>query len=135
MTKADKKSKNELAVVPMTGKPLTIKAEGYQVKRRVTVPLTLMQTGDEITFRAEGEMTGGQKEEGRKGFDKSMTVLPIIDLETGEARTLIVQTVLESALKRVPGGYVGKAFHTICGPQMPGKRYKQFELFELSEGK
>jgi hypothetical protein len=130
-----KKSANTAVAVvnPMTGKEVALKVEGLKVKRRVTVPLKLLQTGEQFTFRAEGEVSGGEEGSARKGFDKAMTILPCMNLEDGEFVSLIVPTVLESALKRVPGGYVGKSFCAIQGPKMPGKRYHQVELFELEQ--
>ncbi len=108
---------------------------GMVVKRRVTVPLKNLQTGEEFYFKVEGELAGGEHEEGRPGFDKAMTVCPVIDLQTGESITLIVPTVLQSALKRTPGGYVGKSFLAQKGAKAAGKRYHTIELFELEAGK
>ena len=123
-------SKNELATI-MSGKLPEILVPGLEIARRVTVPLKLIQTGEEAYLRIEGELSGGEESHARKGFDKAMTVCPVIDLLTGESVTLIVSSVLESALKRVPGGYVGKSFYVMQGPKMPGKRYHQVEVFEL----
>ncbi len=63
-----------------------------------------------------------------------MSVMSIVNLLSGENETMIVPTVLESALKRVPGGYVGKSFAAKQGPKAPGKRYFEIELYELDAG-
>lgn len=99
--------------------------------RRVTTPVHSLTHHGNLAFLAEGEIVAqpGQKE-GKLG-KKDMAVLPVINLETGESVTLICPTVLESALKRVPGGYVGKKFYAVQGPKAVGKDYYQIELFQL----
>lgn len=135
MAKAKSETATTGQAVALTGEAPKLLSKGYTVARRVTVPLKLMQTGDQFEFTVEGEMTGGEPIEGKGKFTKSMIVCPVIDLETGESVTLICPTVLESALKRTPGGYVGKSFVAIQGPKMPLKGYHQIELFELKGAK
>lgn len=103
----------------------------YKVGRRITTPVHSLTHNGPIAFLCEGEIVAqpGQKE-GKLG-KKDMAVVPVINLETGEAVTLICPTVLESALKRTPGGYVGKKFYAIQGPKAVGKDYFQVEVFQL----
>jgi len=119
------------ALVAFGNKEVAATAKGFRVAKRVTVPLKLLQTGEQFEFTVDGEMSGGEQQHGRPGFDKSMVVCPVTDLSTGESVTLICSSVLESALRRAPGGYVGKSFAALQGPKMPGKRYFQIELFTL----
>lgn len=113
-----------------------ISLPGYSIKRRVTTPLYSLTHNGPLYFRVEGEVVTGGMSAGRTDKDKPMAVVPVVNLETGEEVALICPTVLESALMRTPGGYVGKPFYAIQGPRAPGKRYFQIELFELSgEGK
>ncbi len=123
--------KNALALVASGAAP-EVRVKGLKVAKRITTPVHLMKPGDELYARFEGPTAGGEETKDRPGFDKKMTVAPIINLETGEAVTLIVSSVLKSALDRTTGGYVGKSFLILMGPKMPGKRYHQVELFELS---
>lgn len=105
--------------------------KGKSIGKRVTVPLWSLTHNGPIAFLVEGEISAQNSALATEGKDKPMSVVPIINLETGESLCLICPTVLESALRRTPGGYVGKEFYALQGPKMPGKRYFQIELFTV----
>lgn len=128
--------KLDTAMVPTTLGATTLPTVGgkvgdYRVKRRVTVPLISLTHSKELTFQVEGTISTSAPVEGDKKSKGPMSVVPVINLETGESVTLLLPTVLKSALERVPGGYVDKKFHAVQGPKMPGRDYFQVELFEL----
>lgn len=114
---------------------VTVDLKGYKLGRRVTTPLVSLTYNAKLYVKVEGEMSSAATASEAKVRDKPMVTVPCIDLETGESITLIVPTVLESSLKRVPGGYVGKSFVVLQGPKMPNKGYFQIELFELEGGR
>lgn len=117
-------------LVAVAGKAIEA-PKGYKIGRQVTVPLKLMRDGEKFSFRPEGEIISGQDDTAREGFDKAMTLCPVIDLSTGESVSLICNTVLESALRRVPGGYVGKNLLALRIGKRDGKRYSDFMVYEL----
>lgn len=109
--------------------------KGYRAKRLVTTRLVSLTYNNDLAFRVIGEMSAQQSAQGSdQGKDKPMTVAPVELLEDGEEVTLIIPTVLESALRRVPGGYVGKMFLAKQGAKPKGKRYFDIQLVELEDG-
>lgn len=108
--------------------------KGYRAKKLITTPLVSLTYNNDFAFEIEGEMSAQQSQIEKEGKDKPMTVAPVIDLSSGESVTLIIPTVLESALRRVPGGYVGKKFLAKQGAKPKGKRYFHVDLIELEDG-
>lgn len=106
-------------------------AKNYRLGQRITVPIHSLTHHGDIACLFLGEISTQAVKEDATSKDKPMAVALVRDLDTGHERTLIVPTVLEAALRRVPGGYKDKAFMVAQGPKMPGKRYYQIELFQL----
>lgn len=104
--------------------------EGLKLGKRLILPLVLISGRDPkaIAVRVESEIVAS---EAKTDKEKPMATAACTDLETGEQIRLIIPTVLESALKNVPGGYVGRQFFIAQGPKVPGKRYFHFELYEV----
>jgi hypothetical protein len=69
----------------------------------------------------------------KKAKEKPATVVPVGDVETGEAMNLLVPSVMESALSEsYPNDdYVGKVFMVCKMPKRPGKRYFDIKLVEV----
>lgn len=64
---------------------------------------------------------------------KPATVCQVFDLTTGEARTLVANTVLVSTLQEAyPGDkYVGLSFRIVKHAKEKGKRYHTFSVDEI----
>lgn len=134
MAKNDKPSEEATRAVVGGATPPTKPPRGYKVARRVTAPLISIVHEKELSFIVDGEMSASNHTDGDDKKQAPMTVVPVTRLDTGEEATLIVQTVMESAFRRTPGGYVGKAFLVQLTGKTPGKRYHNIEVFELEDG-
>lgn len=127
------KSRDINMVALASGKAIEM-LKGYTLGKRITVSVKLINDGEKYFFRPEGEIRGGEPSDKREGFEKDMTVVPVIDLETGESVTLICNSVLENAIRRVNGGYIGKDLLAVNIGKRKGKRYYDFEVYELAKG-
>ena len=69
----------------------------------------------------------------KKAKEKPATVMPVCDVETGEAMNLLVPSVMQSALEETypDNEYVGKTFMVCKMPKRPGKRYFDIKLVEV----
>jgi len=80
------------------------------------------------------KITGPMVEEPMPGLARNETgtvpLLPCTELGKTEPCMLIVPAVLGSVLKRVPE-YVGKVFELKNGDVVPGKNYRQMDIWEL----
>lgn len=106
----------------------------FEREQQVTLPMSNMQDGETKYYRIESEMVEGTpvlKADGTPG-DKQATTARATDLETGEQVQLIMQSVMESSLKRF-GNYVGSCFEMTCKGKRQGKRYKDFDIFKIKD--
>lgn len=115
------------------GRVVEMPIKGYKLSKRITSNLFSLTYNTKLAFRVEGEMIKQDSAKKAEEDGKPMTVMPVINMETGESLTMIVPTVLESALNRVVGGYVGKQFFAVQGAKPKGKRYFDVELYELEK--
>lgn len=134
--KAPKPEPTAEAVAAATGKH-EIKStvpRGYKVGRRMTSPLLLLSAEKSLSFIVDGDITEQEGKVAAKDGGKPMAIVPITRMDTGEEANLVVPTVVESALRRTPGGYVGKAYLVEFQGKRNGKRYNDYEVYELEDG-
>lgn len=112
----------------------------YKVERRIIVPTMKVEVGKEIFIRFEQPIELREKMEEEKQADgtmkavkKEIEIARVTNLETGELCEIVAGTVLMSELSEgyPNNGYVQKCFR-IVKKDVPGKRYKAYELDEIS---
>ena len=84
-------------------------------------------------FTVKGEFRKGAPFK-RTGITTAPDLLDVVDVETGRDEVILCQKVLVSTLlENFPdGGYVGRTFSATQGPVPEGKRYKSFEIHEVT---
>jgi hypothetical protein len=110
----------------------------FKVLKNVTLP-TLSLKENEVAFvRFEEAIFVGKKVEPKAG-DKEKAKEPphlvnVTDLETGELKTLILNTVLKSTIdEQYPErSYIKKAFRIAKLPKKAGKDYHGFQIQEIA---
>jgi len=105
----------------------------FKKSKRLTLPIFSLGHQRNLSVRLTGEIydcdiPGLAKKEG-----DLVRVMPCIDLETGEEGLLLVLTVVESSLRRIPGGYVGQCVQLENHGLRQGKGYSQVDVFLLDE--
>lgn len=110
----------------------------FKVLKNVTLP-TLSLKENEVAFvRFEEPIFVGKKVEPKPGSTEKQKEPPhlvnVTDLETGELKTLILNTVLKSTIdEQYPqGAYVRKCFRIAKLPKKAGKDYHGFQIQEVS---
>lgn len=108
----------------------------YTVARRVVVPTMKVETNVAYFVRFESVIEKRLKmEEGKDGKmeEKTIEIARVTNLETGEICEIVAGTVLMSELTEgyPEHGYVGHCFR-ILKKDVPGKRYKAYELDEIT---
>lgn len=120
----------------------------FAVVRNVTLPVLKLaiETPAYITVKDAmrvSESHAGQQAsdegKGNKGKEEKAnkmgpaTICTVVDLETGEVKTLIVSTVVKSIFEReYPGdAYVGKSFCLVKHAKKEGKNYFNFSVDEI----
>lgn len=66
--------------------------------------------------------------------DKEINIIPVVDLEDGEIKEIVGGAILVSELKDYKGGnsqYMGLSFEIMKNPAKPGKRAKQWTIYEI----
>lgn len=108
-----------------------------RIKKNVTLP-TLSLKENQVAFVKFNEaIFVGKKVEPKPGSTEKQKEPPhlvnVTDLETGELKTLILNTVLKSTIDEAyPGGtYVGKSFRVEKMPKKAGKDYHGFMIQEI----
>lgn len=67
---------------------------------------------------------------------KTITTMPVVNLETGEVMTVVCGTALAQNLRDYKGGnlqYVGLCFEVTKHPAAPGKKWKPWSIFEIEK--
>lgn len=111
---------------------LTNMKRRLKAKRRLTVPLVSMAHTPILVCLVEGEpvtmhiTTGVGKE---KSADP--TVVPILNLDTGEDGLLICNTIILSAFSKIEGGVTGKYFSLRSSGIRDGKAYRDIDIVEM----
>lgn len=98
-------------------------------RKSVAVPLFKLEPGQPIFVKVDGAMFLGKKVDEKK---EAATLLPVVDLETGEEGQIIVGAVLrELFLEQYPDdAYVGKGFE-ITVRKRADKKYNTYDVFEI----
>ncbi len=108
----------------------------YKVVRNVTMPSIKLELETEYFLKATGAYFEGraQKQRGSDGEAmKPATVLPVVNVETGEVGQLVLGSVLKDLLdESYPNAsYVDKAFRVVKHDKKAGKRYFTYSLDEI----
>lgn len=107
----------------------------YKVLRNVTMPSVKLEMETPYYLKATGAyFTGRAQKAGKNGeVMEPATVLPVVNIETGEVGQLILGSVLKGLLDEAypAEGYVGKAFRIVKHEKRPGKRYFTYSLDEI----
>lgn len=130
---------------------------GYRVKRQITVPTLVMKDASPprmLQFMDRMRLSTYLDPDPKKVKEKPATVAGVTDIETGEVFQFLVPSVVEANLRRdydaeitVQGegknakivddkgshAYVGKIFRVQCLGKRPGKRYRDFSIFEVEQ--
>ena len=106
----------------------------------VTVPTLKMEEGKPVYVKITGaiqtkpKMDKGGIKLDENGNPASISLVPVINLDTGEIMTLVAGKGLEQNLKEYQGGgerYVGLCFEITKHPSAAGKRWKPYSIFEI----
>ena len=101
--------------------------------RRLTLPLFSLKH----TPKMEIEVTGAFHETRMPGLSKNedgmVTILPCIQMETGEEGLLLSYATVQSAIERSGTEYIGRKFLIERGDLEPGKDYYHVDVFEIVE--
>lgn len=131
----------EVTVLPvMGGKSLSIAGGRFRVAAQVT--RTVLTQEDEIPFYVEFQSCIGvsrmdpdnSKFRDKEGVGVLPDVANVLNLETGECQVLICNAVLSSEIQAAypEHGYVGRCFGIRRGRSQLDKRYKVYEIVEIS---
>jgi hypothetical protein len=107
----------------------------YKIVRNVTMPSLKLEIEKPYFVKVTGPyFTGKAQKPGKDG--KAMepaTVLPIVNLETGEVAQLVMGAVLKGILDdSYPDDvYVGRAFRLVKHDKANGKRYFSYSVDEI----
>jgi len=104
----------------------------FRRKRQITLPLISMAHREVLYCEVTGEMMDAPMSGLARNKEKTVPVVPVVDLETGEEALLICSAIIKGAFEKVQGGYVGKRFEIREGTPIPGKRYRALDIFELA---
>jgi hypothetical protein len=117
-------STNKVVILP-GGKTITLIAQLNKV-------LLTHHAGQSVFITVTGKTFTGKEIKGSKMAPATM--VPIIDIETGQEKEYIVNAVMLGLLTDTyPGeSFVGKSFAVYKGDQREGKRYSDIQLSEIS---
>lgn len=114
----------------------------FKTVRNVTLPVLKVEIEKPVYITVKDEMRLGSaqkpgREDGKGGEKKQKmepaTVCTVVDLETGEVKTLIVSAVVKGIFtdEYPNGGYVGKSFCLVKHAKKEGKNYFNFSVDEI----
>ncbi len=103
-------------------------------RRRLTLPLFSLAHKRELSIKVTGVFRRAAMPGLSKNDDGMVTLLPCIDIETGEEGLLLSYTVVESAITRSADDYIGRSYSIVRGTKAPGKAYYAVEVYELLDG-
>lgn len=134
---ADARGEETAASVPALhvseDQPVVINGRAFKV-RQVTRNVFPQRPGHTLLVQMQGKIYTGKALDnpGPNGKMDPAELAEVVNLETGEIGLIIINTVLGKQFEEnyPNAGYVGKSF-AITMKDIPGKRYKQFTLFEL----
>jgi hypothetical protein len=100
-------------------------------RRRLTLPLFSLAHKPTMHIVVTGKFREVAMPKLSRNEDGMVTILPCVDVETGEEGLLLAYTVVQSAIERSGDDYVGHRYTIERGAQAPGKDYYQVEVYEL----
>lgn len=108
----------------------------YNRTRAVTLPTFKLAEETPVYVKVTGAMhqSNATQRPGKDG--KAMepaTILPVVNVETGEVTQIICGSVLKGILTETypDDGYVGKSFEITKHAKAQGKRYNTYSVFEI----
>lgn len=120
-----------------------VRPAGGKFARLKSVTLPVLKLADEtpVYVKVTGVMFEGKEQkpviDAKTGKPAAAmepaTLLPVINLETGEVAQIIAGAVLEGILtdEYKDGAYVGKGFEIVKHAKREGKRYNTYSVFEI----
>ena len=105
----------------------------FQRRQTLTMPLFSLAHRPHMYVKITGEAYSAEMPGMSRSEDGRVPVIPCIDLESGEEGLLISLTVLQSALERIDGSYVGKCFEIEARPPRTGKDYRDVCVWLIDE--
>ena len=107
----------------------------YKTVKTLTVPLLKLQVEVPAHIKILDKMFIGkaQKPAPGKTSMEPATLVNVVDLDTGEARQMILNEALKSILNEAYANdkYVGRAFRVIKHEKVEGKKYFGFTVEEI----
>lgn len=108
----------------------------FAVVRNVTLPVLQLKIETPVYVTIREAMRVGSKQKAGKDGKPQMepaTVTSVVDLETGEVKTLIISAVVKSIFNDdYPNdAYVGKSFCLVKHAKKEGKNYFNFSVDEI----
>ena len=152
---AKAKAKKEEAQQPAAPVVKSNLSDKFKVKRQITVPTLVMKDASPariLRFDSKMQISKYIDPDPAKKKEKPATVSGVTDMESGEVFQFLVPSVVEANLRRdydaevkVSGEgkdakitedkgehtYIGKCFQIQCMGKRPGKRYRDFSIFEV----
>lgn len=108
----------------------------FERTRHVTLPVLKQEVGQPRYVRVDTQVVEGKERQGTDGSkEKPARVMSVTCLETGEQGQMVLGTVLEGNLteKYPDHSYVGKCFEFLKKDKPKGKRYHDYELYEIKD--
>ncbi len=102
-------------------------------RRRLTLPLFSLKHKPHLIIEVTAPFVSAHMPALSKNDDGTVSVLPCIDVETGEEGMLLAYTMVQSAIERSSPEYVGRTYEIERGEKVPGKDYYQVDVYELTE--
>ena len=103
----------------------------YKVIREVKIQQLRMLPFTEYPVKIMGEMETVPSRDAKREGD--VTLLRVIDLDTGDIRQIVVGTVLKNVLAEEPGGYVNKCYLISCDELDEDKGWRNYFLTEIED--
>lgn len=100
-------------------------------RRRLTLPLFSLAHKPHMCIEVTGKFRETAMPKLSRNEDGMVTILPCIDIDTGEEGLLLAYTVVQSAIERSSGDYVGRQYEIERGEKVAGKDYFAVEVYEI----
>jgi hypothetical protein len=122
----------------LVGSNFALNGMKFKVIEQVTMPLLKQGDNEAVYVKILSKVFVGKEIKNKRTGEveqKPAQMVNVVNLENGRPMQYIVNAVLEGTWNDNPkyanGAYVGKSFGILKLPQGEGKRYKNFEVFEI----
>lgn len=105
--------------------------KGMKRGKSVNLPFFSLSHTPHMFIKVIGPFEAVEAKGLSRGEDGKVTVLPVINLDTGEEGRLLALTVLESSLRRLEENYVGQSFEVVASKPRAGKEYADVKIYVL----